>query len=145
MTMILRRTREVIKTSNISFIVIRTTYQKYSRAPPAFQQNVEFVDPLHAKFQILHRYTGIMPDMNYLEVLVADATYHGSDALTYSSPQRLAAGALVAVQLRSKQVLGIVVREASRPRFPVKQIVSAPNVPPLPPQLLKLLLWMKDY
>ncbi|HSW99742.1 MAG TPA: primosomal protein N' [Patescibacteria group bacterium] len=84
--------------------------------------------------------------MHYTEILVGDATYHGNDALTYSSNTLLAKGQVVLIPLRKKQVLGIVLRPGIRPKFDVKPIaVIQKNLPPLPEQLLSLLEWMKDY
>jgi primosomal protein N' (replication factor Y) len=83
--------------------------------------------------------------MQYLEVLVGGAAFHGGEALTYGSEQRLKMGAVVAVPLRNKQVLGIVTKEVSRPDFAVKPIAEAPELPPLPRHMLELLLWMKAY
>lgn len=83
--------------------------------------------------------------MNYVEILVAEATYHGQDALTYSSSKRLLVGAVVVVPLKDKQVLGIVSKVVSKPSFPVKEIIEAPDMPPIPHQLVQLLRWMQAY
>lgn len=86
-----------------------------------------------------------MTSMYYLEVLVAGATYHGDGALTYSSDQELHVGQVVIVPLRSKEVLGIVVQQASRPSFAVKPLIGVSDVPPIPKEMLALMVWMKEY
>lgn len=83
--------------------------------------------------------------MNYYEVLVAHATYHGNDALTYSSEDVLPAGSLVRVSLRERSVLGIVLRKVGRPDFAAKSIAAGAPYPPLPHQSLQLLSWLRAY
>jgi primosomal protein N' (replication factor Y) len=84
--------------------------------------------------------------MHYVEVLVGEASYHGSEPLTYSSPATLGSGRLVMVPLRHKQVLGVVVRAHSkRPSFPVKPVTEIPDLPPLPASLVELLHWIIAY
>src|SRR5688572_28302954 len=133
--MILRRTRDVIKTSNISYIVIQTTYIKYSSWPAAFSTRKFIVCPQNP----------YNANMHYLEVLVADATFHGVKALTYSSGTLLQRGALVTVPLRSKQVLGIVCGSVPKPAFTAKPIGSGPYAAQVPTQLLQLFDWLRGY
>jgi primosomal protein N' (replication factor Y) len=83
--------------------------------------------------------------MGYYEVLVANMAYHGSEALTYGADTALQRGALVRVSLRNRSVLGIVLREVSKPHFDVKPITAAAPYPPLPPQSLELLHWLYAY
>lgn len=83
--------------------------------------------------------------MYYAEILVGDATYHGDEALTYSSEAEPTAGQVVLVPLRKKQVLGLVLRSVTRPKFSVKPIAATQDLPLLPQQLLSLLLWIKIY
>ncbi len=80
-----------------------------------------------------------------MEVLIADARYHGEEALTYSSDQPLSVGAIIVVPLRSKQVLGVAIQEVPKPQFAVKPITHNPELPPLPSQSLQLILWMRSY
>jgi len=87
-----------------------------------------------------------MQVMVYLEVLVSDNTYHGTDSLTYHFERQLPVGSLVSVSLRAKQVYGLVVSTSTtKPTFPTKAIIDAPDIPPLPQQLLQLLDWMRSY
>lgn len=83
--------------------------------------------------------------MWYVEVLVADAAYHKNEALTYSSDTELEAGRIVMVPLRSKTVLGVITRVVEKPAFSTKQLVTLPQLPPLPQPLLDLLSWLRGY
>ncbi|MEO6761449.1 MAG: primosomal protein N' [Candidatus Saccharimonadales bacterium] len=84
--------------------------------------------------------------MNYYEVLVGDIKYHGDSALTYSSDKAIPIGSIAKVELRSREVLGIIIKTVSKPSFLVKPISSYSNDwPPLPTQSLELLAWLKDY
>jgi primosomal protein N' (replication factor Y) (superfamily II helicase) len=83
--------------------------------------------------------------MWYVEVLVADATYHQEGPLTYSSSDELRVGQVVTVPVRKKQVLGIVAAVVGKPTFKAKEIIATPSLPPLPGALLDLLQWMRAY
>ena len=84
--------------------------------------------------------------MHYVEIAVADQSYHGNDALTYTSAVPLSVGALAWVPLRKKEVLGIVTAiNVAKPRFAVKPIISLPDAPPISEQLLSLITWMRNY
>jgi len=83
--------------------------------------------------------------MHYYEVLVATATYHGSEALTYASAETLSAGAVVRVALRQRSTLGIVLRKVTKPTFEAKPIAAVAPFPPIPAESLQLLKWMYAY
>lgn len=83
--------------------------------------------------------------MYYYEVIINSLSYRGRSLLTYQCEQKLAIGKIVNVQLRDAPVLGIIVHVVSKPKFPTKSISSVIDVPPLPPQLLKLALWLSGY
>jgi primosomal protein N' (replication factor Y) len=83
--------------------------------------------------------------MKFYEVLVATMAYHGSEALTYSAEEALVPGAVVKVALRNRPVLGIILREVTKPTFDVKPIASIAPFPAVPAQNLELLKWMYAY
>lgn len=83
--------------------------------------------------------------MWYVEVLVADASYHKDEPLTYSVDAELLAGAIVIVPLRNKNVLGIVVRTTTKPTFVAKRVTEIPPLPALPATSLELLHWIRTY
>lgn len=85
-----------------------------------------------------------MEYMKYIEVLVADVTFHGKEALTYASESSLTPGTVVSVPIRRKQVLGVVTGPTARPAFAVKQALVAIDIP-LPRELLQLLEWIRTY
>ena len=47
--------------------------------------------------------------MWYVQVIVADATYHKNEALTYSSDKHVVVGQIVELTLQRKRALGIVI------------------------------------
>lgn len=94
-------------------------------------------------FKLLNLYNATM---HYVEILVADQSYHGTEALTYHSEQRPAVGSLAFVPLRNKEVLGVVIAVTKKkPSFKTKSISNIVDNPPLPDQLLELLQWMRSY
>ena len=97
------------------------------------------------KFPRLRTKNHIMQGMGYVEVLVADATYHGQEALTYSSETPLEKGRVVTVPLRAKEVIGVVTDTVGKPTFTAKPVISAPALPALPEPLLELWQWMRGY
>ena len=86
-----------------------------------------------------------MQTMHYVEILVGDGSYHGSEALTYGSDMPLIDGQIVSVSIRKKQVLGIVKGTVKKPPFPVKLIDKVVPLPPIPRELTTLHDWIKSY
>ncbi len=83
--------------------------------------------------------------MYYYLVLVRSGRYHGKEALTYASSERLAKGRIVRVELQKQAVLGVVAGQATKPRFQTKPIIETLDLPALPPHLLKLAAWLPAY
>ena len=84
--------------------------------------------------------------MHYVEILVADQSYHGNEALTYQSEALLQIGSLAFVPLRNKEVLGIVVKNnVAKPTFSTKSVLRTVAAPALPEQLVALMTWMRQY
>lgn len=83
--------------------------------------------------------------MHYYEVWVRSHRYRKTAALTYSADRRLQPGQLVIVPLQRDQVPAIVYQEVTKPSFPVKPVADISNLPPLPPQSLRLYRWLQQY
>ncbi len=83
--------------------------------------------------------------MRYYEVLVGDMQFHGDGALTYAWDEPLLKGAVVRIALRSRPVLGIVLREVPKPHFTTKPISAVSDAPALPSETLQLLHWLHSY
>ena len=83
--------------------------------------------------------------MYYYFVWVRSNRYHGQEALTYHSQERLAQGSIVQIELQKELVLGIVSGSTTKPRFQTKMISRIFNLPPLPSHLLRLATWLQDY
>lgn len=83
--------------------------------------------------------------MNYYEVLVGDSQFHGNSALTYSWDSEIATGTVVRIALRSRSVLGIVMRKVSKPSFATKPIAATTGLQPMPNESLQLIEWLYSY
>ena len=83
--------------------------------------------------------------MFYYEVWVRSIRYKGSKPLTYSFPNKLATGQIVEVQLQKETVLGVVSSTVLKPRFKVKDITKVLELPPLPPEQIKLMEWIVEF
>jgi primosomal protein N' (replication factor Y) len=84
--------------------------------------------------------------MRYYTVLVQSANYFGHEPLTYQHADKLAVGTLVEVPMGRRATIGVVVQEVTKPNFTTKSMSSIyNNLPTLPPQLLKLAVWLPQY
>ncbi len=83
--------------------------------------------------------------VKYYEVLVGDLQYHGKSTLTYAAVDQLLPGAVVRIALRSRSVLGVVLRVVAEPAFAVKPIAAIAPTRPLPPESLALIEWLYAY
>lgn len=83
--------------------------------------------------------------MYYYHALARLGSYHGTDFLTYSSMEQLAAGTIVMVSVRKETVPGVVMAAVTKPRFATKPVQGVILKEPLPPTSLKLLRWLIDY
>jgi primosomal protein N' (replication factor Y) len=83
--------------------------------------------------------------MHYYEVLVGALAYHGNDALTYSGDASLPVGQMVRIALRERSVLGVILREVSKPAFDTKPLAAVADFPPVPAESLALLHWLRAY
>lgn len=81
----------------------------------------------------------------YYTILVASAQYHGGEALTYTSNDKLVAHCLVLVPLQKQAVIGVITGEVAQPKFVTKAILEAYAVPVLPAELLRLGDWIAHY
>lgn len=83
--------------------------------------------------------------MNYYHVWPRSNRYHGSTPLTYAHSGRLKTGSIVLVELQKEKVPGLVSGPTPAPRFQTKPIERVYDLPPLPPQLIKLGQWLQTY
>lgn len=83
--------------------------------------------------------------MRYYEVLVGDIQFHGATPLTYAWETTLASGTIVRIALRSRSVLGIILKEVPRPDFTVKPISAVASPQALPSETINLLQWFTSY
>lgn len=86
-----------------------------------------------------------MNDMHYYEVAPNQIVRATSPTFTYSSGTILTVGQLVIIEVGKKQLIGIVIRPTSKPRYDTKPVSSVLDLPPIPAPLIDLALWMSDY
>ncbi len=86
-----------------------------------------------------------MQVMVYLEVAVADNSYHGTEVLTYHTEVTVRKGDLVFVPLKNKIVSGVVTKIVRKPLFKTRPATILPSSPALPAHLIDLILWMQYY
>ncbi len=83
--------------------------------------------------------------MYYYFVWVRSSRYHGHEALTYASTERLPTGSLVQVELQKELVPGVITGPTVEPRFSTEMIAHIYSLPPLPAHLPKLAAWLARY
>ncbi len=83
--------------------------------------------------------------MYFYQVFVSDASFKGSEALTYNSPERIANGTIVTITLKNRTVNGFVVAETSKPAFKTKQIHAVQKDLILPKAARQLAEWLLGY
>jgi primosomal protein N' (replication factor Y) len=83
--------------------------------------------------------------MRFYEIAPASRQYHGDTPLTYSSPEELEIGQVVAVKIRSKLAPGFVVKEVSKPDFKTTVIEDTTIPLVLPNAHVELFKWMAGY
>jgi len=83
--------------------------------------------------------------MHYYEVAPNQIIRAGSAFFTYSSNLPLPIGQIVLVEVGKKQIIGVVLRQTSKPSYPTKPIISIVEQTPLPHQLIDLALWLSKY
>ncbi len=83
--------------------------------------------------------------MFYYEVLLSSPQFHGHEALTYESADKLQRGVVVCVPMRQKRYLGIVMQSAKKPSYKTKPITTVLTTQPIPDQTLEALLWLHRF
>jgi primosomal protein N' (replication factor Y) len=78
--------------------------------------------------------------------LITPLAYTGAaQGFTYHADEPLQAGALVQVPVARRQLLGVVREAVGTPEFRTKPVTSSLSLPPLPPDLMALAVWMARY
>lgn len=83
--------------------------------------------------------------MHYYEVAPNKIVRSDSDFFTYSSEEKISIGQIVFVEVGKKKTIGIVIKDAKKPEYPTKPIISKINNQPIPIQLVKLAVWISEY
>lgn len=82
--------------------------------------------------------------MYFYEVIPATRSYKGKSSLTYSYHEALVVGTAVIVNVRNKNVHGVVIKKTKRPNFSTKPITSTTDYV-LPSHSLKILFWLSEF
>ncbi|MEI7918014.1 MAG: primosomal protein N' [Candidatus Saccharibacteria bacterium] len=83
--------------------------------------------------------------MHYYEVAPNQIIRMDSDFFTYSSEVILAIGQIVLIEVGKKQIVGVILRKTTKPKYNTKPIISIIEPNPLPHQLIQLSLWLSKY
>jgi len=83
--------------------------------------------------------------MYYYEVAPNQIVRMGSDTFTYASEKQLDIGTIVQVEIGKKSLIGIVVKDVTRPDYETKLISHIIDETPLPVHLVQISLWMSSY
>jgi primosomal protein N' (replication factor Y) len=83
--------------------------------------------------------------MHYYEVAPNKIIRIGSDFFTYSSSDLLLVGQIVLVEVGKKQIVGVILRQTTKPPYTTKPIILTIEPKPLPNQLVTLALWLAQY
>lgn len=83
--------------------------------------------------------------MHYYEVAPNRIIRSGSAFFTYSYDKPLSTGQIVQIEVGKKKMIGVVLRQTSKPSYPTKDVISIIGKIPLPKQLVDLALWISKY
>ena len=83
--------------------------------------------------------------MNYYEVYVSEIRYQKSDALVYSSSEKINVGTIVKVAYGNKSVYGFISSETEEPSFKTKPIEEVIEIENIPEELIELHKWIKTF
>jgi len=83
--------------------------------------------------------------MRYYEVAPTKIVRANASTFTYASDTPVAIGAFVMIPVGKQTLLGVVVKEVTRPDYATKEISELLNIPNLPLQLVQTAEWMSSY
>ncbi len=86
-----------------------------------------------------------MNHMHYYEVAPNQIIRTDSDFFTYSSEVILTIGQIVLIEVGKKQIIGVILRKTTKPKYNTKPIISVIESNSLPHQLIQLSLWLSKY
>lgn len=83
--------------------------------------------------------------MHYYEIAPNQIIRIDSNYFTYFSESILSIGQIVLIEVGKKHIVGVVLKETTKPTYPTKPILSIIEQTPLPQQLVDLSLWLSKY
>ena len=87
----------------------------------------------------------VIINLMFYEVIPTRIFREGSNTLTYSSAEKLLPGQIVKIPLGRSETTGIILKEVTPVDFPTKPIISKLYETPLPPHILKSIIWLSQY
>jgi len=83
--------------------------------------------------------------MHYYEIAPNQIIRVDSNYFTYSSELKLSIGQIVLIEVGKKHIIGVILKETTKPTYQTKIILSVIEQTALPKQLVELSLWMSKY
>lgn len=83
--------------------------------------------------------------MHYYDVAPTKIVRTDSQHYTYASADILAIGMIVKIPVGKKELIGVIVNIAEKPKFATKEIIKTVESTPIPQPLIDTALWMSDY
>jgi len=83
--------------------------------------------------------------MHYYEVAPNQIIRTNSMFFTYASKDPLLIGTIVTIEIGSKIVIGIIIKEIRKPEYSTKEIISIVETIPVPVEIIALAIWLSDY
>ena len=83
--------------------------------------------------------------MHYYDIAPTKIVRTDSQFFTYASSESLHSGMIVKIPVGKKELIGVVLKPAMKPKFETKEIISIVESIPIPQPLIDTALWMSDY
>ncbi len=83
--------------------------------------------------------------MQYVEVAPVVVVRHDQPTLTYASQKTLRNGSVVMIPVGSRQILGVVMHETTKPSYNLREVISETPLAVLPQPLIQTAAWIHTY
>lgn len=83
--------------------------------------------------------------MQYYEVAPLKIVRATSTVFTYAYAASLQLGTVVTIPVGKQTLVGLVIKNVTKPAYDTKQVATILDIPPIPAELLATALWMSDY
>lgn len=83
--------------------------------------------------------------MRYYEVAPTKIIRANANTFTYASAEPLSVGSFVMTPVGKQTLIGVIIKEVTRPTYVTKEITQPLAIPSLPLQLVQTAVWMSNY